>query len=981
MVAVRLRRAVMRRKEAGVAVIKRKTKKSYKCKESLVKTFGDQRKCLWHKLSVNGNLLGSAALSPFVASLSNHLFPSGYERTQQPKRGIGKPDCTSLHALTAAAIILPGLFQPAAQAADDEVDFQYSHYQEGRRNIYNTEGLKGLSPIEVDSIHGGAKIKLTDRIKFAFNYTQDTWGGATPITTAPFAAIGNHISKSGASPFFEEPVRFDAKLNPLVRGLSGALIKNSQLVHTLSTASPETRKQGDFKLGYEWDEAELDIGGGISVENDYESHFGNINGRWDFNNKQTSVNLGLSYTNSDTAAIPDHDARSYSSATAYFDQIERVETADGNLIKTILHGNRQDWSTTLGLTQIVNKDALLELGISYTRSTGFLENPYKYVTVFFIEPEKAPDSLGNVTAKTRAFLEQRPDERNQFTWNVGYKQFVESLDAALHVDYHFFHDDWGINAHTFEADWVQPVGNDWTFTPRIRYYSQEAADFYQPFYFSFNEFDERDGFANLKFLPAAHFSSDQRLSGYGTLSGGVTVSKQFAKGISLDTGFEYYTHQGGLKLGGGGEGEYADFDYWVANAALKVNLSALGQSLNSMGNDPSHHAAHSGNAPAGVMFAHTLDKAGDMMIGYRYMYNNQAGDMLHGDKPVNDPLVYNNACFSGGGSGRLNQCFTTPTEMTMHMHMLDLMYAPTDWLTLMLMPQFVDMDMSMRASRTSRDVNIGNAGGHIDHHISSGHNVGGVGDTGMYGLFKLFDNPNHHANLGLGVSAPTGDVGIQLRRNHKLDGGLIHYGMQLGSGTWDFKPSLTYTGQMERWSWGTQLSGTKRLEGRNKSGFALGDLFQATAWGGYGLTPWLSATVRGVYTWQGRIKGQYSRDKIDFNNPSENCPKESFQSDDGEGNIFFDEESFNACIQDVEIQNQALINEQDVVHRSNPADFPGNYGGRYVDVGLGLSATVPSGSLAGNKLSFEWLQPVYTDVNGYQLDRDGALSFTWSYGF
>ena len=34
--------------------------------------------------------------------------------------------------------------------------------------------------------------------------------------------------------------------------------------------------------------------------------------------------------------------------------------------------------------------------------------------------------------------------------------------------------------------------------------------------------------------------------------------------------------------------------------------------------------------------------------------------------------------------------------MTMHMHMLDLMYAPRDWLTFMVMPQWVSMDMSMR---------------------------------------------------------------------------------------------------------------------------------------------------------------------------------------------------------------------------------------------------------------------------------------------
>ncbi len=52
-----------------------------------------------------------------------------------------------------------------------------------------------------------------------------------------------------------------------------------------------------------------------------------------------------------------------------------------------------------------------------------------------------------------------------------------------------------------------------------------------------------------------------------------------------------------------------------------------------------------------------------------------------------------------------------------------------------------------------------------------------------------------------------------------------------------------------------------------------------------------------------------------------------------------------------------------------------------MDLGFGIGATVPSGAFAGNRLAFEWLQPIYTNVNGYQLDRDGALSFNWSYGF
>ena len=125
------------------------------------------------------------------------------------------------------------------------------------------------------------------------------------------------------------------------------------------------------------------------------------------------------------------------------------------------------------------------------------------------------------------------------------------------------------------------------------------------------------------------------------------------------------------------------------------------------------------------------------------------------------------------------------------------------------------------------------------------------------------------------------------------------------------------------------MGGTHRLQDKNASGYALGDLFQSTAWGSYNWFSWLSSSVRGVYTEQGKLKNQ-----------------------------------FNGLIQQL-----------------GPMDYPKNYGGRYWDVGFGLNAFVPTGKLVGNNLSVEWLQPVSTDVNGYQLNRDGALSATWNYMF
>ena len=138
-------------------------------------------------------------------------------------------------------------------------------------------------------------------------------------------------------------------------------------------------------------------------------------------------------------------------------------------------------------------------------------------------------------------------------------------------------------------------------------------------------------------------------------------------------------------------------------------------------------------------------------------------------------------------------------------------------------------------------------------------------------------------------------------------------GMQLGSGTWDFKPSITYTGQWDNFSWGAQANGTVRMESQNKSGYRLGDLFQATAWGGYNIVPWLTANVRGVYTSQGSITGTYPGSQSDSTNPW-------FNTDGSPTSIL----------------------------KFGPMDYPQNSGGKYWDVGFGLSAAVPSGAFAGN---------------------------------
>jgi hypothetical protein len=842
---------------------------------------------------------------------------------------------SSLQALTVAALALPGLTPVARAATGDSLNVQYGFYEEGERELVGNS--YSPNPIRNDNLQANGALTLFDRFKLTVGYTQDTWSGATPITTAPYGAL--NLPVAGASPAYvtnNDNLRMDNQLRTYTLDAQGNYFRDPRLVHMVATASPETRKQGDFSLGYEWDEAALAIGGGLSLENDYESRFVSVNGHRDFNQKLTTISAGLSYTNSDIHAVPNASGLTYIDKSIYLNAVSgpSMRRENGTVI---FSGEREDWSTHLGLSKVINKDAVLETSLGYTRSTGFLENPYKVVSFAFFDPNQVPDPVdGLLSAFVQPVLENRPDARNQWTWSLRYAQYLQGLDGALHLDYRFYNDDWGINAHTFEAQWGQELGGGWTLTPRLRYYSQDAADFYRP-YFLFNQAVPKisDPTVHLDFskIPVRNYSSDHRLSGFGALSGGLSLSKKIARGAAtLEASMEYYTHEGGLKLGGGGEAGYADFDSLMFNVGLKIDLSAnlslLADSAlpNAAGNadagssathnhDQHAHHGHSPHGPAGVMIDHMLGAAGDYMFGYLYLYSQQGGATLQGSTAVADAAIVSRGCGEFG-------CGVTPRDMGMHMHMLDLMYAPTAWLNLMLMPQIMDMDMDPRP--LAGGVQRVNAEAHHHGGASGAHNSGGLGDTRMYSLLRLYDSSTQHMHLGLGLSAPTGDVG-QVFSN----GELMHYHMQLGSGTWDFLPSLTYTGNVDRWSWGAQINGIHRLEDRNAKGYALGDLLQTTAWAGYRWSEWITTTIRGIYSTQGRLEGSY-----------------------------------NAAHGD-----------------TSPVDFPNNYGGRFWDVGFGLSMDVPVGEFAGNRLSVEWLQPVSDDVNGFQLQREGGLAATWSVAF
>ncbi len=856
------------------------------------------------------------------------------------------PRSGALRALTAAALALPGLMAGNAQAGEgDEYTFEYHHYEEGQRDLDGQSYRQlQLKPLEVDSLATGIRGSVTDRVKFGLDYSQDTWSGATPITTAPHAAIAGQLFSGASIPTFYST---DPKhRHPVVVNFNAARLKyvpDSKLVDILSTASPETRRQVSGKLGYAWDTATLNIGGGISDEPDYKSHFINFDGSANLNQKLTTLSWGASYTTSNIAGSEDTNvAADLGNYPAQIRLKDNINT---------LYGTRHDTAADIGITQILSRDALIGGTVSFTRSAGYLSDPYKVTLLAFNDPHQPP-GVGIVL--TQEVLEQRPTLRNQLVFDARYIQYIAGTDAALHVDYRFFHDDWGIDAHTLDLHWYQPLGDGWMVVPGLRYYTQSAADFYKP-YFLFNQpfptklpvnpaVGPKIDFSK---LPIHNFSSDERLSGFGSLSAQIAIEKQLRDDLKLEIGAEYSTRQGSLKLGSGGEPGFADLESYSVYASLKFDLAGHdGLSDYRDGTDDGGGAV-SGPAkawdisvPAGIRFAQVLEKPGDYVISLHHDWAIQDGETLHGTEPVSNKTIANLDC---GGV----PCVRRESAADRHATSIDIAYAPWDRVTLLVTPQLIDTHQDQTA--------VSPAGENLLHPgqpspPSFRHTTAGIGDTGVTVLGRLLEGDGYRLDAGLGLSLPSGSV------NKRINTGsyYLDYGLQPGSGTVDFTPSVTYRGHIGRFAWGGQVDAVKRLESRNESGYALGDRVEGSVWGSVGILPWLSASVRGIGTWEGGIQGQFK--------PHIVPTRIGFKVVHG---------------QPVPIYKDVLTPQVEL----GPMDQPGNYGGRYGDIGLGLSRVIPRGAFAGNRLSVEWRVPLADDVNGYQLSHTGALSVTWDTAF
>ncbi|MBA57994.1 MAG: hypothetical protein CMQ40_02360 [Gammaproteobacteria bacterium] len=251
------------------------------------------------------------------------------------------------------------------------------------------------------------------------------------------------------------------------------------------------------------DNASYGVTLGTSHEDDYKSRSIGLSAGWDLNNMST-LGIGFSFSDDD------------------------IEPTDAKKFGRIQQAKKQTRSFSVSWTQIINANSLLFSGLTYTNKEGFLSDPYK-------------------------LRDTRPDKKSEWAASLKYRIFIDSKNAALHLNYRLYNDGFGINSHTVNAEWHQNISLRWKISPRIRYYSQSQADFYL----------DADDFSLPK---TVNQSSDHRLSGYGAITAGIQANYELS-GWKIKVGFDRYIS----------DNHYGhDSSRYSHPALLDFNLTSLG---------------------------------------------------------------------------------------------------------------------------------------------------------------------------------------------------------------------------------------------------------------------------------------------------------------------------------------------------------------------------------------------------------------------
>ncbi len=241
-------------------------------------------------------------------------------------------------------------------------------------------------------------------------------------------------------------------------------------IDVVTSASPYREKRNEVTLGadYVYRDALISLSTSSSKEPDYTANRVGLDISQESFGGMTTVSMGFT-AGADT--VLKHNAPEF-------------------------HDSASHWQYRVGVSQILSKQWIASVNFEALADAGFLGSPYRVARVF-----------------GSAVPERDPRTRSARAVRLGTVGDLGS-DDAVHADYRFYWDTWGLKANSVELGYSRYFGDKkWLADSFVRYYQQQHALFYSD-----------NAQAQTRYV-----SRNRQLSSFTSPSLGATLSYQWRK--------------------------------------------------------------------------------------------------------------------------------------------------------------------------------------------------------------------------------------------------------------------------------------------------------------------------------------------------------------------------------------------------------------------------------------------------------------------
>lgn len=295
---------------------------------------------------------------------------------------------------------------------------------------------------------------------------------ATMLTSSAVAAADGSLTMRGV--YYKE--RSTRVIQPMLDAMfevgTRGLLTGHLLVDAITSASassgafaadPFTERRYEAGAGYTQefdgpDDSYLDvvrIGGEtkLSRESDYRAFYAGIRGEAELAQKNAVVALGggIAADNVDASGVQGGGLSGGIKLMCPGDMVAASSSCD---LKT--------YSMFASVSHITSKNSLVGVSYDLAYQDGFLSNPYRQVII-------APNPVA----------ERHPFDRTRHAAAISARYYIPALHTAIVAAYRYYWDSWDIHGHTPEVRVIQSVGTAIDASFRYRYYTQDAAFFWE----------------------------------------------------------------------------------------------------------------------------------------------------------------------------------------------------------------------------------------------------------------------------------------------------------------------------------------------------------------------------------------------------------------------------------------------------------------------------------------------------------------------